>query len=672
MNNFGGSPDEKLHDAAEFLKAGQKKEARRILREVLSTDRNNLPAWELLWRAAYNTREELICLNHILAIDPNHTSAKRRYAMIRSTDDGSQLSQTSSTVFNPSRTSSNTSSKRSSSRKRRQQATTLLILLGSFLFVMCISITGFALYRGGYIPFGFSSNLTATALAQNSASCQALIDKAIQASDNFCGKTNSNKVCYGNTTIQAELAPDATQRFSQRGDIIAVNELRRLSAAPLNLTNNEWGIAVFKVIANLPRSLPGETVTMVVFGNTTLDKDVGSLESFYFSSELGQITCEKVPFDGMMITSPNGSGVRFMVNGTELTLMGDASLKAYKNGEMEVSLYKGSGKIVSNGQEQYFGAGQKVSVQLGGENGTESISAPSKPQPLSKDELNTACTMTGQYCSQSEITPVSASQAQQDWLSQVTSTPTATRIPSPTDIPTSTGFVLPSLTPSKGPPTSTKPPSRTPTRTVTPNLTFSRTNTPTNTPSRTNTPTNTPSRTNTPTNTPSRTNTPSFTPTNTPSRTNTPSFTPTFTPTFTPSNTPSPTNTPGGPTEPACGSLVTISNQTNGGNSLAMDITNSSGADITITRFFAYWVKSPISQKIDQLFLNGVSIWNTSDVNSPSDIPTESGWKSGANRTILDTATLNFNVQFQDTLQSPGTMYVIFDTPTPCQITRSW
>ena len=179
MNNFGGSPDEKLHDATEFLKAGQKKEARRILREVLSTDRNNLAAWELLWRAAYNEREELICLNHILAIDPNHASAKRRHAMIRSTESGSQTSQTNSTIFNPSRTAPDTSPRRSAS-KRRGQATTLLILLGSFLLFMCISITGFALYRGGYLPFVFSSNLTATALAQNSASCQALIEKAMQ------------------------------------------------------------------------------------------------------------------------------------------------------------------------------------------------------------------------------------------------------------------------------------------------------------------------------------------------------------------------------------------------------------------------------------------------------------------------------------------------------------
>ena len=36
-----------------------------------------------------------------------------------------------------------------------------------------------------------------------------------------------------------------------------------------------------------------------------------------------------------------------------------------------------------------------------------------------------------------------------------------------------------------------------------------------------------------------------------------------------------------------------------------MDISNSNGGPITIDRLFAYWVKSPPSQKLDQLLLDG-------------------------------------------------------------------
>jgi len=651
MNNFSSSPYP-LDEAVEFLKAGRKKEAREILKEILHSDRNNLRAWELLWKASYNVDEELICLKHILAIDPKHSSARKRYSAIHPSSGNSQPVS----AFNPSLTAPNQSLNRSSSRKRRQQAITLLTLMGGFIFILCIGITGFVIYRGGYIAF--PSGLTATALAQRNASCQVLIERAIQASDSYCGATNSNKVCYGNTTIQAELAPEANQRFSERGDIIGVDELRRLSASPFNLNNNEWGIAVFKVIANLPRSLPGETVTMVVFGNTTLDKDVGNLESFYFSSELGQISCEKVPADGLMITSPDGSGVSFTVNGAELTLIGNASLTAQKNGEMEVSVYSGSARIVSNGEEQFFGAGEKVSVELGGENGTESISGPSKPEPLSENELNTACQLTGKFCSQNQITPVSATEAKNQWQNQITFTPvlptqTLTRIPSPTNIPTSTVWVLPSST-------SVPKVTFTPTRTKDPR--------PTNTNGPTSTRTLRPTRTNSPT----RTSTP--TRTITPTRTFTPTPTPvTFTPTitFTPTDTLTPTATPSGPTEPLCGGLVSLSPLTNPNpNELGMTITNNSGSAVHITRLFAYWVKSPTSQKLSRLILNNIVIWNTSDNTSPSDIPAESPWRVGtASRTIANSVTQDFVMRFQNDLQPTGyEVHIIFNTTPPCQV----
>ena len=75
MNNFGNSLDGMLQDAVEHLNAGRKKEARKVLREALDMDRNNLATWELLWRASYNIDEELFSLKRILSIDPKHAAA---------------------------------------------------------------------------------------------------------------------------------------------------------------------------------------------------------------------------------------------------------------------------------------------------------------------------------------------------------------------------------------------------------------------------------------------------------------------------------------------------------------------------------------------------------------------------------------------------------------------
>ena len=605
MNNFDTSLDALLQEATEHLNAGRKKEARRVLRQALDIDRNNLAIWELLWRAAYSVDEELFSLKRILSIDPKHQAAKRRLAVLQ--PDGT-------TSKGDSQPLSRTSPRRSSSRRTRRQATILLFVLGALMVVVCVSITGLTLYRG-YVPFLFSSNLTATALAERNASCQALIDRTIQASDNFCNSSTSNTACYGNNTLRAELAPNVTRRFSERGDIIAVNELRRLSASPLNLMSNEWGIAVFHVMANLPRSLPGETVTMVVFGNTTLDNQSvngESLESFYFSSELGQIVCEKIPFDGLMITSPDGSGIHFTVNGAELTLMGSASIQAVRNGNMEVSIYDGSARIVAGGEEQYIGAGQSSTVQLGGENGMQAISGPSASQALTGEELTMACTMTGQFCSPNEIDPISEQQAQGQIQNAITPTPTPTPTPtitrtaSPTEPPTYTLVVLPTITPTKRPTltaTVTKPPSRTPG------------------------------------------------PTKTVTATNLPVLTPTG----------------AAPSEPMCGSVILGAMTSPNPNELAMDITNNSGASITISRFFAYWVKLPTSQKIDKLFFNSLLVWNTSDPDSPSDIPAEGNWINGSDLTFPNKNPRTLLIQFPNDLQPTGyEVHIVFDIG--CQV----
>jgi len=621
MNTFETNLDKLLKKASDLIKAGRKDEAREVLRQALAADRNNLQTWELLWHAAYTKEEELSSVRHILQIDPRHVAAKKRLKELEAAGINKSNSQPLS----------RTPTKGPTSLRNRQQASTLLLLLGVFVSVVCLSTLGLALFRGGYIPFNSSSNLTATALSEKNASCQALIDRTIQASRNYCDNTNSNTACYGNNKLKADLVPNAIQRFSERGDMIPVNGLRRLSASPLNLENDEWGIAVFKVVANLPRSLPGETVTMVVFGNATLDNQSGesdSLESFYFSSELGQIVCEKIPFDGMMVSSPDGSGIRFSINGAELTLMGNASIKAIKNDKMEISVYQGSARIVSNGQEQYLGAGEQSNVKLGGANGSESISGPSAPEAITGEELTMACTLSGQYCSPDEIKPITEGQAQSEIQGAITSTPiptpteTITRTPSPTPLPTFTLVVLPSATPSPKP-----------TRTATATQ-------------------------------PTSTRTPG------PISTIPGVFTSTQTTLFTPTNTPIPSATSVAPSQSLC-STVSIGPLTNpNSNLIAFDITNNNGTTITINRFFAYWIKSPNSQKLARLALNSVVIWNTSDPDSPSDIPLEGNWVPGADLTIPDTNTRTFLIQFQNNLQPTGyEIHIVFDIG--CQIIAS-
>jgi hypothetical protein len=100
-----------------------------------------------------------------------------------------------------------------------------------------------------------------------------------------------------------------------------------------------------------------------------------------------------------------------------------------------------------------------------------------------------------------------------------------------------------------------------------------------------------------------------------------------------------------------------------------MDITNNSGSIIGITRFYATWFKSSASQKIDRLILGGTVVWNKSDPNSPSDIPTEGNWLGGVGPAIPNATTENFVIQFSDNLQPPTVVHIVFDIG--CQVIGS-
>ncbi len=216
------------------------------------------------------------------------------------------------------------------------------LLLFAFGFLgLSIGLLIFSLYRSGY-----------ALSAQSQVNCQSLKDQAISYTGKYCNKIGANEGCYGNTTLQGQMIANANQRFSERGDVADISQIQSISADPLNLMTQDWGIAIFRVLGNLPGTVPGEMVTLMVFGNTKLDKTSTGLDSFYFSSELGQIVCGKVPMDGILINMPNGAGWIFDVNGAELTLMGNASLEANKNGTMVVGLYNGAGQITSDGQTQ--------------------------------------------------------------------------------------------------------------------------------------------------------------------------------------------------------------------------------------------------------------------------------------------------------------------------------
>jgi hypothetical protein len=611
MFSFNQGMDQ-INAASDAIMAGNVKEARLILREVLNLDKHNLAAWELLYKASYNDQERDICLKRILLLEPNHAWARQKLHDLKTT------AQETDVVFTASGSNPSSSSPQRNKKRNRSLVPILGVIIGVFsIFCIAMGLVVFFNTRGQ------SANLTRTEVAANFARCQMLIDQALVASGDSCGKVGSNQACYGNNTVRAKLVPGASKPFDKRGDILEINQIERISAAPLDTTINEWGIAIIKVMANLPRSLPGETITLVVFGNTQIT-NANNLETFYFSSELGRVVCDQVPFDGLMITMPEGTGMHFNVNGSEITLMGNASLKAARNGNMEVDLYSGAGSIESDGENQIFTAGEKVTVPLGGESGTDSIGPPSDPQPLSPNELTAACTMTGSFCDPAEIIPIDAGAAQLTLVSinlpthtpepSITASPSIpqTTIQTSTSTITITGTTSPAAMSTLGPIVTQTPPSGTITRTRTVTPTY----------------TNTPLHTPTITFTASLTHTPTASGTNTPTSSSTPMTTL--------------TETPAGPVACVPSQIFFHSPISFNSDKLEVDIKNSFGSNITISKLHFDWQDAGPTQ-LDYVRLDETHIWGSNgdghDNSPPSDFASsgsEFDWHSSNSDRRID------------------------------------
>lgn len=105
--------------------------------------------------------------------------------------------------------------------------------------------------------------------------CSALVQQAISAVENACADTGRNQACYGNISLIATPREGAQNFiFEQQGDLVNVADLQTLRLQSLDPAENIWGIALMKLQANLPDTLPGQNVTFLMFGDVEIQNAV--------------------------------------------------------------------------------------------------------------------------------------------------------------------------------------------------------------------------------------------------------------------------------------------------------------------------------------------------------------------------------------------------------------
>ncbi len=102
--------------------------------------------------------------------------------------------------------------------------------------------------------------------------CPAIVREALEAVDSACTDTGRNQACYGNITLSAEPQADVQDFvFDKAGDRVGLNIVKSLTLSPMDTAAQVWGVALLRVQANLPDTLPGQNVTFLLFGDVAID-----------------------------------------------------------------------------------------------------------------------------------------------------------------------------------------------------------------------------------------------------------------------------------------------------------------------------------------------------------------------------------------------------------------
>ena len=142
--------------------------------------------------------------------------------------------------------------------------------------------------------------LLSVALVLAQANCSALVQDALVAVDENCGGAGRNEACYGYDQVEASFLVSVTDDFfTQPSNIAAVADLETIRTAPLNTETGVWGVAVMNIQADLPNTIPGQSVTFILLGDVEVENAVAADEAF-------------IPSEGIEITvdSPSGANVR--------------------------------------------------------------------------------------------------------------------------------------------------------------------------------------------------------------------------------------------------------------------------------------------------------------------------------------------------------------------------
>jgi hypothetical protein len=211
------------------------------------------------------------------------------------------------------------------------------------------------------------------ALAQN-ADCPQIVQQALDAADQACQSTGRNQACYGNIDLTAQPQPDVPSfSFNKVGDVVDVADLQSLVLSPMDESAGKWGVALLRLQADIPDTLPGQNVTFLLFGDVEIDNAVAPddttqhpMQAFYLRTGTNDSPCDEAPESGLLVQTPEGvEEVTFNVNGVDVQMGSTVLFQADADNGMTVSTLEGAAFVAVDDGVQLIPPGASSLIQLG-------------------------------------------------------------------------------------------------------------------------------------------------------------------------------------------------------------------------------------------------------------------------------------------------------------------
>ncbi len=140
-----------------------------------------------------------------------------------------------------------------------------------FLSLIALVLIGAVVFSGSTAD----ARVQAQRNRDSTGSCPVMVHDALELLGDNCDGVQRNSACYGYFEVDAsfveEVDPDM---FDEPSDLASLTQLASLRTAPVSLEDNRWGIAVMEVQANVPNTLPGQSVIFLLMGDAEIQNAV--------------------------------------------------------------------------------------------------------------------------------------------------------------------------------------------------------------------------------------------------------------------------------------------------------------------------------------------------------------------------------------------------------------